>query len=327
MPEFAINIVAEDHGTAGKLAPRVVLMVDGDEKAVQRVNLESDIAIARTAKKWFEQFDIDEAEVVSKLQELGVEAMEEVQKRRQQRGTPPDAELRISELADEFLGTLEPQWHRKHRAIYFEGLGREVALGSLWTLANDALIDRVLDTIEAREAARDGPPPNYRARLSLLKEAVAMAGSRLVTTLPAVADVAEDNTLDHENLRDLMVAWLLAPRNFRTDTGTPITITFHSWAIALAPGVGWLQCFTASVFGRISEADGRPEIAVKAEVLKVALSYGTTRRLIGDLKASEYAEQKPIKVARCAWRVLILDRKLLDSISSKLEATPNERNP
>ncbi|MCH8969664.1 MAG: hypothetical protein IIA66_11175 [Planctomycetes bacterium] len=328
MQEFALNMVADERQNAnGKLAPRVVLEVDGQQRAVQRVTLESDIAIARTAKKWSQQFDIDQAKVVSELQGLGVEVMAEVAERRKRRGTPPDAELRISELADEFLSTLEPQWHRKHRAIYFQGLGREVALGTLWTLANDALIDRVVDTVEAHEAARDAVPPNYRARLALLKEAIAMAGSRLITKLPALADATQDDTLDQQDLLDSLVVWLLAPRTFRTDTGTPVGTTYHGWALALTPGDRWHQCFTAPVFGRISEAHGRPEICVKPEVLRTALNYETTRRLNGDLERSEYAKKTSIKVTGCAWRVLKFDSKVLDAITFQSEVAPDACNP
>lgn len=324
MPEFAVNLVADErHSTNGKLAPRVVLQVNDQERTVQRVTLESDTAITRTARKWSEQFDLDEATVVSELQALSVDVMAQVAERRKQRDAAPDAELRISRLADEFLSTLEPRWHRKHKAIYFQGLGREVALGSLWTLADDALIDRVLNTVEAHEAARDAVPPYYRARLALLKEAIAMAGSRLVTALPAIDDATQDNTLDQQNLLDSLVAWLLAPRTFRTDTGTPVATTYYGWALALAPGAGWLQCFMAPVFGRINEANGRSEICVKGEVLRAALNYETTRRLIGDLGASGYAEKATIRVARCAWRVLKFDPRVLNSISSEPEVAPN----
>lgn len=325
---FNVKVVADEpYSLNGKLVRKVVLNVADRQRAVQSVTLDSDTAITRTAKKWAGQYDLDQAKVVSGLQELGVVAMAQVVEQRKKRGTAPVAELRISRLADEFLGELNPEWHRKHRRIYFESLGREVALGSLWTLADDALIDRVACTVEAHEAARDVQPINYRARLALLKEAMAMAGARLVAALPTVADVTHDGTLDQQNLLDALVAWLLAPRSFRTDNGTPITTTFHTWAMALTPGAGWLQCFTASVFGRISEASCRTEICVKAEVLRAALNYETTRRMIGDLEASGYAKKTPIKVARCAWRVLKLDPKVLDSISSQPEVAQDACNP
>ncbi len=328
MPQFSINTVDDDRpNTNGRLASRVVLEVNGAQQAIQRINLESESAITRTARNWSSEFDINQVKVASELRKLGIEVMARVAERRQQRRAGPVVELRISDLMDEFLGKLNPEWHKKHRTIYFRDLGREVTLANLWTLANNVLIDRVADTVEAQEAARDGLMPNWRVRLAILKEAIRMAGARLITGLPSVADADQDSTLDEQNLLDALVAWLLAPRSFRTDNGTPVTTTFHSWAMALTPGAGWLPCFTTSIFGRIGEESGRPEICVKAEVLRTALNYETTRRMIGDLEASGYAQKKPIRVARCAWRVLKLDPKVLDSISSQPEVAQDACNP
>ena len=129
MPQFNINTVADEHpATNGRLAPRVVLEVDGEQRVVQRINLESESTVARTAKNWSTEFGLEQEGIASALRKLGVDVMIQVAERRQQRGTPPAPEMRISKLADDFLAKLGPGWHRKHRRIYFESLSREVAL-------------------------------------------------------------------------------------------------------------------------------------------------------------------------------------------------------
>ena len=79
MPQFAVNVVADERpNTNGKLAPRVVLEVSGEQQTVQRINLESDQTITRIARKWSEEFDIDQAKAASELRKLGVEVMAQV---------------------------------------------------------------------------------------------------------------------------------------------------------------------------------------------------------------------------------------------------------
>ena len=317
MRQFALNIVADEQpSTNGKLAPRVVLEVDGEERAVQRINLESKQVITGTARQWAEEFNIDESKVMSDLRALGVDAMEEVQKRRQQRDAAPGTKLRISELADEFLGKLKPEWHRKHRSVYFQSLGREVALGSLWTLGDDALVDRVVDTVEAREAARNGPPLNYRSRLGLLKEAIAMAGARLVAKLPAVVNVADDATVDKDVLLDRLVQWFLRDRNFRSDTGNPISMTYHTWYAGLDPGDAWHQCFSSPVFARIDGSSGLMRVAVRGQKLAEELHYESSRKLAADLRYASFANTDgSIKVTPVTWRVWLFTPKVIDSIT------------
>ena len=317
MPEFAVNLAKDErHSTNGKLALRVVLKVDGQQRTVQRINLESDLIVTRTARKWSEQFNIDQEKVVSELQELSVLAMAQVVEYRQQRAAAPGAELRISELADEFLGKLKPEWHRKHRSVYFQSLGREVALGSLWTLGDDALVDRVVDTVEAREAARNGPPLNYRSRLGLLKEAIAMAGSRLLTQLPAVVNVADDATVDKDVLLDRLVQWFLRDRNFRSDTGNPISMTYHTWCAGLDPGDAWHQCFSSPVFARVDGSSGLMRVAVRGQKLAEELHYESSRKLAADLRYASFADTDgSIKVTPVTWRVWLFTPKVIDSIT------------
>lgn len=317
MTKFALNLVADERpSTNGKLAPRVVLEVDGQQRAVQKVTLESDTAITRTARKWAGDFNIDEAKLMAELRGLGVEVMAQVSEQRKQRDAAPRVEIRISELADDFLGKLKPGWHRKHRTIFFRSLGREVPLGSLWTLAHDALIDRVAHTAEAHEASHDGRPPPYRVRLGLLKEAVAMGGSRLVTKLPAVGDVADDPTLDRDALLDRIVQWFLRDRNFRSDNGNPVSTTYHAWCAGLEPGNAWHQCFSAPVFARIDEATGLPRAAVRGQAFAADLHFESSRKLAADLRNASFADTNgTIKVARVTWRVWLFTPQVINSIT------------
>ncbi|MCH8853925.1 MAG: hypothetical protein IID41_14930, partial [Planctomycetes bacterium] len=190
------------------------------------------------------------------------------------------------------------------------------ALGSLWTLASDSLIDRFACTIEAHEASHGERPLHYRGRLALLKEAVALAGSRLVTTLPAVADVADDATLDRDALLDRIVHWFLRDRSFRSDNGNPVSTTYHTWCAGLEPGDAWSQCFSAPVFARIDGDTGLMRVAVRGQAFAADLRYELSRKLAADLRNASFADTKgSIKVAPVTWRVWEFTPKVIESIT------------
>ena len=189
MAEFSVELVAGDrHHVNGCAQRRVVLSVDGSQKAVQRVTLDSDLAVRRTAKAWAKDHDIDEGVALEKLRDMALSVIAEAVEQAGRRTTPQSPLRRVSAIAEGIIQDLNPMWHRKQRSIFFGALESEKLISSLWTLATDAHVDEVLVTVEGRESDE---PPNYRQRLSLLRDAIAMAAVCLLLLLARPLD--DDN--------------------------------------------------------------------------------------------------------------------------------------
>lgn len=317
--DFDVRAVAGDwHHFNGCAQRRVVLSVDGSQKAVQRVTLDSDLAVRRTAKAWASDHGIDEQVALQKLRDMGLSVVAEAAEQANKQAAPGlRSRRRVSHIAESLIQDLKPLWHRKQRTIFLDVLKLEKSISTLWTLATDAHVDEVLTTVEG-QGSNTGEPPNYRQRLSLLKDAIAMAASRAVRSLPEVTVVDQDATVDHDQLLDKLVVWMLRARSFRLDCGTPISTTYLQWARGVEVGAGWRMCFSAPVFARIGDQAAQPEVAVQGRVLAPELRYESSRKLAADLRATGLADPnhtlKVTAVTAVTWRAWLLSPSIITSV-------------
>ncbi len=315
MPRLTLERIKGDKLRNGTLRQRIAVVVDDETKTIEAVTLDSPVSKDRAANKWADRYGIEISAAHSELDRLALVATAEAQQRQQEREARPAPTVRVRELAANWLKTLGPRWHRNATSIYLDHAEREVPVAKLWTLAADTQIDAVVDTVEGAELYHDGKPPDYRKRLGLFREAVALATAQIVGELPEVED-AEDDTASESGLRDKLEGWLLRERSFRTDNGTPVTLTYFAWLTGLARGKAWQQCHTAAVFGRMSD-DDVAMLATKGAVLAPELGYKTSKRLARDLRTDGYAEtDRTIKVTGKTWRVWILTPNAIDAVAT-----------
>lgn len=313
---FKLQFVKGDHAHAnGTLRRRIVAVVNGENQAPENVTLDSWDARSRTAKRWSERFGLDLDTCVAELERVSKVAMSEAQQARGDGGN--ENWIRVSKLADDWLATLAPKYHRKAKAIYVESAGREVPVSRLWTLASDEVIDSVFKTQEGIELAKDSGKPTFQKLLGLFKDAAAMAAERIIKTLPELNSAdAIDPTRDVEDLTAGIVSWLLESRTHRTDIGTPVSFTIWAWAWNVEPGDGWHRCHDLPVFARIDSTDGKVAIAAKGEFLKVAFRYESIRRLGTDLTNAGLAVTgNTLKCDSATWRAWRLTDKAIDAVA------------
>jgi len=316
-PGFALSLMAGERGPVnGAVVRCVVLDIDGQQKDAKRVTLDSQHSISVAAGSWAKQFGLDKDAVVAELGRLNMSVLADNAERRQRFEASKDKRDRVSDVADTFLRSLKPVWHRKRKAIYLETVEAEITVASLWTLATDKNIDTVGETEEAAGPGGENGMP-YRQLLLLFKDAVLMAAARVMRGLPEHSKTDIDATIDHGELLSWMVNWLLKGRSFRLDCGTLTTVTLYSWACDLEPGGGWRQCFTTPVFARIDKDGSQPRIAVKGEFLAAELRYESKRRLAKDLTAAGLAvTDNPIRCATKVWRTWEITVEVLQEIAT-----------
>jgi len=80
-------------------------------------------------------------------------------------------------------------------------------------------------------------------------------GGAVAKSLPEFRAVEKDETLDQDNLRTKLTAWLLKERAFRLDSSTP-SVPRISPGLRHRGGAGWTQCFGAPY-----SPDGQGELA------------------------------------------------------------------
>jgi hypothetical protein len=166
----------------------------------------------------------------------------------------------------EFLHSLKPRYRTLPGEVYFNALKRAVRVGKLFTL--DGALPLVRTTHEWHaEHGRDGLKPTAEIRLA--RELFTIAGERLARELPP--ESAEDHADDvAAQVRQELVRLLIEPRVLRSGAGDHVS--YATWAIRLAPGLGWRQCFSHPIYGLRAD-DGAIRIAARSEFLmgKVAL--------------------------------------------------------
>lgn len=318
MPKLQLQFIANDTSCVkGALKRRLILTVGG-KQVVESVTLDSPRSKAHAAQRWNDRYGIDEDECLKRLDQLGAQAMADVQalKEKQKSAPPPQ---RVSRQVDAWLKgpMVDPKWHKKDASIYCQAVKREVKLADLWKLAPDAMIDGVANTEEGLMSGRVGEPPNWRTRLAIWKDAVAMGAARLIRTLPERNDIETDESADREELQARLVAWLIKTRTYRTEPGVPVSASVFDWACGVEPGGGWQRCFSDAIFGRMANRDGQPEIAVKGELLRDELRYETLRRLGSDLRDAGFADTDyTIKVTRKTCRVWKFTAHVVDSVAT-----------
>lgn len=305
MSTFEIGVDGGAHKVNGKVSARLILSTDGQQRTVERVVLDSARAVSITARRWANDFSIDETKVLNELRRIGRAVLAADQDAAARRHQQAQEAPRISTLADRFVcEVVKPEWHAGGKTIYSAGAGREMPKGEIPLLATDEWLDRVLETAEGIEAN-----PDYLQRTRLFATAVGFAISRALRTMPERNDVAEDKALDAETLRDRIVAWMLERRVFHTDSGQANATTYWLWADGLADGDAWQQFPESWFFAR--RKDGKIEIAARSEFLFAALKYPSSRRLLADLSRSGLGAGTTIKVAGKARRVIELQPEKL----------------
>lgn len=317
--EFTVGLEATSlHRVNGVVQGRVVLSIGDEQKEIQRITLDSEISRNRAAKGWVKRYGVDLDAVLEKLNSTCTSAIaRDIERHKRYEQTRSEAG-RVSALADVFVReVVAPEWHRKGRSIYSATAEREIATGALWTLATDNWVDAVGKTQEGLDAG----DLDYRGKLGLLREAVAMAVARAIKSLPEYAGVDQDKTVKPAVLRaaplDELVAWLLTERRFTNDNGVLITTSIYQWAACLEIDGGWRQCYTLAVWGRLDAAAAQPQIAVKGAILSKELRAESGRKLAAGLREHGLAEiDKGIKVAGKNWRVWILTQKSTDAVAT-----------
>lgn len=300
---------------------RVSVFIDGQRRTADEIKLDSPFIKTQMANQWAKQYGVDKADCLKELDRLASVAVDQAAERQKHRAADPPQQ-RVSAIVDKFLAGLQPILHRKGRSIWFEGLKREVPLGQLWTLAGDQQIVAVANTVEGAELFR---ATDYRKRVAIFKDACALAGPRLLKTLPELADVKKDPTINAEELWSRVEAWALAPRTFKSDAGVPVMVSYFDWAGRLVPGEPWRRCYASAVFGRASTR--RPEIAVKGSILVADLHYRSPRRLAADLRGIGLARTDTIiRVAGKVWRAWALSDNFIDSIATANDLDQNKEH-
>ena len=224
MPEFAVALIEGERASLnGKaIQRRVALTVDGEQRLVERVTLDGARSVQQAAGRWAEAYGLDRDAVVCRLQGLGRRVIAENQERKRQVAAGPEHLRRASNVAEEFVRSLQPQWHRDGKKVFFAKTGEEVAISSVYTRGSDAEVDAMAYTTELFNPEKE---PTYMACLFLFKEATRMALGRLLPTLPEVNDAEFDPTVVIEDLHGALHSWLLEPRTYRADAGNPITVS------------------------------------------------------------------------------------------------------
>lgn len=115
---FELKLVKGDvvHSN-GKLARRVLLEIDGVQKDVSKITLDSDLSVRRIANGWSKSFGLDADTACTQLRELAVAAAADAQAAQERREQAQKGARRIVDLAAEFLRGLRPRWHRNRKTI------------------------------------------------------------------------------------------------------------------------------------------------------------------------------------------------------------------
>lgn len=259
--EFTIERVdIKQPNLNGKLSARVALEVGGDQVLMRTATLDSDRAVKGYAKEWAANYALDRAAVAARLNEIGLKVGAEVAERQKQAKARPKPNRRVSAVADEFVRSLAPVWHRKATSIFCETIGREIPLTNVWTHASDAVIDAVASTQEAAELSRNDGPPPYKILLGLFKDAARMAATRVVKGLP-------DRATDREQYIHQMAAVLIKVRQFKADVGETIQDSYYGFACCVKVGGGWHRCYGHPVFARLQAEYQQPSIAIVGDHL------------------------------------------------------------
>jgi hypothetical protein len=325
VPKFRLQFARADKiKLSGSLRRRVVVFVDDKQVAVEDLSLASPDAKTKAVNRWKKEHGVDGSACRQELNRLSTDAEASRQEVETKRATAATPTLRVVELARQFIvAELNPIWHRKGKSLYCETIGREVPLSSLWGFVANTQIDAVAGTAEGWELTRDGESPDFRKRLALLKDGLVLAATQLIKTLPEQIDIEVDQTLDPQELQAALTAWLLKPRSYRTDVGTPITTSYFDFACGVVPGQGWQRCHADAVFARIDAGASQPTIAVKSALLIGELRYQSVKRLAADLQTVGFAEtDQTIRVTGNVWRVWFLTKCVLDSIATKKREEP-----
>ncbi|MCC7313314.1 MAG: hypothetical protein IT419_00730 [Planctomycetes bacterium] len=287
MPELKLNIAANSLISKGnELACQVVITVDGRLIRVDRLRLDSPRSRSDLAKRLQTEFGIAYEETARQLDELSLEAVKNVQAAR--RAAIDNKSLpRLSQLADEWLAGLGPKHHRNGKAIYLESAGREIPISNLWRHLPDDAVDAVVDTQEGREISGDGQKPPHQKLLSLMREAVTMAGERLIRTLTEIeVSETEDPTADPDELVERLILFLVKPRLMRSEDGVCHSSTFQAWAETVAADGRWHQCYSYPMFAQRDSGSGSLIVAVMGAFLREELNYRSAKRLVNDLRHS-----------------------------------------
>ncbi len=300
---------------AGVGKTRIVVTIDGSEVARDVLNLESARSRSGFHKAIREATEIDDGELASVLMKMAADMDAERQRQANVHAREIAAAERASDLADRFVVSFGFKWHRERRTAFSERHHAELFLGDLWRHATDADLDSVEATVEGLQCEKNGRPPDFRARLTIFKAAVAMATARLVGTIPDVVEIEDEQTKDAGKLRDQVVGFLIAKRHFRTATGTAIELNYYEWSRGLSPGPGWQRCYSDFVFAKLEEAGEVPQIAVAGEVLSRELKASTTKKLAANLRRHQVAKTgERVTSDGKQWRVWLLSDPIVSSI-------------
>lgn len=320
MTDLKLTTIPGEHSSVnGRVVRRVVIEIDGEQKSVERVTLDSPRAIEKAAKRWEDEYGIDVQLAAEQLRVIGVEAAaESVEQRRQAKERAADPKNRVSDLADAFLASLKPEWHRNGKSMYLNCVSREVPITQLWTLATNADIDAVAKTHEAFEAG----DPDFRRRLALLREAIAMAAARCIRQIPELDEATKDETVRREQIVHQIAAILLKPRTYRNDVGDSLTLNWHSWASGIEPGTGWQRCFVDPVFAQVLIDQAQPIIAISGDLLTTEMRHASKRKLATDLRSLGFADtENRVGCDAKQWRAWQIASEILDSIATILPVT------
>lgn len=327
MPELKLSFAANSFASKRTgLERQVVITLDGIQKRVDRVRLDSGRSRSDLATRVQKDFGVPCEETACQLDCLSLAAAGELQVAR--KAALDDKSLpRLSQLADKWLEDLKPKHHRKSRTIYLESVGREIPITCLWRLLENEAVDAVADTQEGREISPNGQKPPHQKLLSLMREAVTMAAERVIRELPEL-DVAEceDPTTDPEELVQRLVFFLVKPRTTRSDDGVCYSTTLLAWAESVAAGGHWQRCYSFPVYAQRDPDNGCIMIAVVGAFLVEELNYKSNKRLASDLKHAKLAQVNYIlKFNGRSQRTWLLAERALQAISD--EASPEQAVP
>lgn len=301
---------------------RVCLSIDGEQKAVERVGIDSPRSVKEAANRWAEQFGVDRDGILADLSELGIRVIADIQNRVEKHKQKTADAGRLSGIADAFIESLKPTHHRDREKIYFEALNAEISPANVWSYAGDEFIDAVKSTAEAQELTSPESEPSYRICLQLLKDAARLAANRAIKTLPDIQDIEHDNALDAAALLSRVVHFMLTVRTLKKDIGEPIQTSIFDFATGLRVGTGWTRMYGLAVFCR--NESGQPDIAVKGEFLTTELKAKSNRKLAAELRQADLADTNTVlRVTSKVWRAWQFSSAAIDAVAVT-EDTANE---
>lgn len=308
--EFNLRIETE---SLRRKTPRIVLNVNGEQVSIQDLNLSAPRSCSAYARQISELYSLSFDRVIEELGKLSTWFAAEKRQQERQLREQQAASSRLCDYIIAAIMAMKPiAKNRTKRMTSFESeswpMRAEDLLAHL--ISNTEFVDGVSNTFEGLEAAANGRPLQYLARVQHIKGALPSAIMRVWDTLPDDSAIDSEQDAQLQSLTTKTVAFLLKVRTARKSESQTFTTSLFEWASRVKPGSGWQKFQNLQVYAK-RDTDPQPVVGVNSNFLADELRFDSAKAFVTLAKSVGLGDVVQQRVEGTVTRMFLLDPSIV----------------